>query len=235
MMGEQSILKANPLGRLRFNQVVVDRSCIVAYPQDNISKGAWFYSIANRLLSGRILLSCTTVHATKILIQNMQDKWKNTKIGFISSTIADANAKIQKLQSIAWNVADSYNNATSSNSAVSRQLQDDISFVKAFVPRQCLSIIESLRRIAGGTGFLLESRCVELHNGGYGPMLAEGDSHLMAQLWMKNYMHLYALQRPKVARIMLQLLLANDKTGKWNALSGDIIAEFDEIATSIVY
>ncbi len=44
------------------------------------------------------------------------------------------------------------------------------------------------RSLGGSVGASQESRCSEIQNGGYGPIVAEGDSHLMAQLWMKNNM-----------------------------------------------
>jgi alkylation response protein AidB-like acyl-CoA dehydrogenase len=164
--GKQSVLACNPLGRLEFNQVEVDSSCIVANPQtSNLSKGAWFYSIANRLLSGRILLSCSQIHNTKILLQTMQRKWAHTSIGFIQETLTSCTAKLDKLEGITWSVADSYNFYTSKGEPIPRQLQDDIAFVKAFVPRECMTISEQLRRVAGGIGFLEVRSLANRHHG----------------------------------------------------------------------
>ena len=134
------------------------------------------------------MLSCVQIHLVRILLQTMQRKWAGTKIQFIRDTLSSSARKLDKMHAVAFSVADSYNECTKQQQAVSRQLQDDIAFVKAFVPRQCMSISEDLRRVAGGLGFLESSRCAEIQNGGYGPIVAEGDSHLMAQLWMKNNM-----------------------------------------------
>jgi alkylation response protein AidB-like acyl-CoA dehydrogenase len=233
-MGVQSVIKSNPLSRITFTNVIVSTDCIVASPESGVSTQAWFYSIVSRLLSGRILLSGSALEGVTILYNKLVNKHKKSKVGFINQTLEEVRYKLDKMENIFNPVAQAYGRIVDTKVSCPRDLQDSIAFIKGFIPRECCKLIEKMRYISGGISFLEDSRFIEFWGAAYGGILAEGDSHLMAQLWMRTHMSTHVTS-PSIWKLLFQLYFTPNPYQKWLHLSGDIIQQFDIIASRLVY